>query len=508
MKSFFLLILIVGFVLFLNIFPNYYAYQNTPFGQTFSGQASWFDPWDINVYVSAIKWGQKNGILLKNTYTTEEHSPLLIYPVYTLIGKLFPQTNPFLLFHLSALLAGFILLITLWQFLKIFLPSKNQTLIALFLISLGGGAGWLFFPKIPSADLFMTGFTFLSHFQRAHEGLGVIFYLLSLIFFYLGVVKVKQLFYLFSLVFLLLLIPFYPYYLLSYFLINGLFSGYHFIKTEQAKPLQYLVGNLLINGLVFFLYYQHIQGNPGFSGVLSQKLNTPDLLQIILGYGVLTPLLIYQLFFSKDEKTIFLNLWFWISLSLAFLPFGFARFYLRILFFPAVLLILLNIKHFSEQLKITQKIILITLALVLPISSLYITYKRLSETEKGNPWYYLDSSKQEAFNFLKKTGEGRGVLSSYNFGNLVPAKTSSKVYFGHLLQTPDAELKTQNILKFYANSMEEEQAMQFLDQENIDFIVWGEEEQSILLSTNQSGELKYQFLKPVFQKDNLFIFTP
>ncbi len=53
-----ILLIIISFAVFVNLFPNYYAYVNTPSGYIFSGQASWFDPWDINIYVTAIKWGQ------------------------------------------------------------------------------------------------------------------------------------------------------------------------------------------------------------------------------------------------------------------------------------------------------------------------------------------------------------------------------------------------------------------------------------------------------------------
>lgn len=501
-------LLITTFVLFLNAYPNYYAYLNTPEGKVFSGQASWFDPWDINVYVGALKWGQTNGVLLGNTYTTTAHSPVLMYIPYTLTGYFFPELDPFLLFHLLAGIVGFILLLVLWQVIKIFLLSSNFSLIALILISLGGGLGWLFFPQTPSADLFMTGFTFLSHFQRAHEGLGIIFYLLSLTLFYLAAIKEKLSLNLLSLFFLILLLFFYPYYLLSYTLIGGLFTIYLHLKNDIKKPFLFLIFNIFLSTVVLYFYWNHLQGNPGFDGVLSQELKTPDLVQLLLGYGVLIPMLFYQLKKGgRSHAYFFLNLWFFISLLLSFLPLGFARFYLRTLFLPLVLLTLLTLKPLAKKLKVTPKILLLVLVFILPVSSLYITYKRMYEVVQNNNWYYLTSSDQKMLDILRQEGSGKGILTSYTLGNIIPAQTESKVYFGHLLQTPKAQEKIPNIIKFYSHNLTEEEARNFLNQEKISYIVYGREEQEITFSATGDKQLKYKFLKPVFFEGGTYLYT-
>ena len=98
-KQLLLIILASIIFIFINHFPNYYAWKNTPEGFTFSGQASWFDPWDINVYVSAINWGQSHGFLMQNVYTSQPNKPIFYYPLYTLLGIVFPNTDVFILFH-------------------------------------------------------------------------------------------------------------------------------------------------------------------------------------------------------------------------------------------------------------------------------------------------------------------------------------------------------------------------------------------------------------------------
>ena len=154
------LIFITLLVLLCNFFPNYWAYINTPAGKTFTGQASWFDPWDINLYVAAIKSGQTNGLLLNNMYTTTPNNPILFYPLYTFSGLLFQNINPFLIFHLFAAVFGTFLILTIWKITAVFLKNPRDRLVALFLTITGGGIGWLVFPNFSSADLFITSFTY------------------------------------------------------------------------------------------------------------------------------------------------------------------------------------------------------------------------------------------------------------------------------------------------------------------------------------------------------------
>ena len=147
----------------LNNFPNYYGYLKKPDNSFYSGQASWFDPWDLNVYAGAVKWGQSGKILLENLYSTETpQKAILYYPTYTFLGFLFRRADPFVLFHCAAFLLGGVLIIAIFLMIKVFIRQKMLSLLALFLIVFGGGLGWLFFPKTASADLFITGFTFIT----------------------------------------------------------------------------------------------------------------------------------------------------------------------------------------------------------------------------------------------------------------------------------------------------------------------------------------------------------
>lgn len=506
--SIFIFLLITVIVLGLNSFPNYYAYVKTPGGMSYSGQASWFDPWDINVYVAAIKWGQEGNTLLQNAYTTTQHNQVLMYPLYTVSGYLLRSIPPYLEFHILAIFFGFLLLFGLWRLTQVFIPGNTESLVATLLIALGGGIGWLFFPGFQSSDLFITGFTFVSHFQRPHEALGILLYMTALAAFYIGASKVKFLFNLLSLASLLLLVLFYPYYIVSYFLICGFYSLVLRLKNGNKEGAFYLLINMVITIPLLLLYLGHLRSSAGLEGVISQTLNTPGIFHIFSGYGILSVFILYQLKHpNKDRRWAFLNIWFFTSLVLSFLPFGFARFYLRTLFFPAVILTILSLDIISQGIHLSRKYLLVGLLLLLPISSFYMTYKRMTEVENNNHWYYLTSTEREALKFLdSKTPQGSGALSAYTFGNYIPANTDNKVYFGHMLQTPNSQDKINKIITFYSNKFSDEEATNFLKGEGINYILFGPEERKITLSNSRLEGLKYKSLQPVFDNSEVTIY--
>ena len=151
--------------------PDVWHALNTPTDKWFSGQASWFDPWDLNVYFSVIGQGQRGAILFDNQYDSISGKPMFIYQVYTGLGKLFSPfgwSNQFI-FHFSAFLLSFFLGAIIWRFLKIFIASRRSRVLAFAIIFLGGGLGWLFYLKLMLPDISYPVFILESVLRRPHE---------------------------------------------------------------------------------------------------------------------------------------------------------------------------------------------------------------------------------------------------------------------------------------------------------------------------------------------------
>ncbi|PIY80113.1 MAG: hypothetical protein COY80_04620, partial [Candidatus Pacebacteria bacterium CG_4_10_14_0_8_um_filter_42_14] len=88
------------------------------------------------------------------------------------------------------------------------------------------------------------------------------------------------------------------------------------------------------------------------------------------------------------------------------------------------------------------------------------------------------------------------ILTEYYMGNQIPANTEARVYFGHLLQTPNAAGKQEKIREFYGGKLSDKEAKIFLIDNNIQYVYIGREEQ----------EVSYSFLRSIFEEDGVSIY--
>src|SRR3989338_3713186 len=78
-------VLIIFLAIFTSKYPTLHNALNTPKELFFTKQVSWFDAWDINAYVSYLRYGQNQGVLLENSYTLDPHQGVFVFQTYTLL---------------------------------------------------------------------------------------------------------------------------------------------------------------------------------------------------------------------------------------------------------------------------------------------------------------------------------------------------------------------------------------------------------------------------------------
>ena len=137
------------FVNLLSRGPDLVKYLSKPADRWYGGQVSWFDPWDHNVYFSAIGWGKRGNLAFPNLYDTQSIRPLFIYTAYVLIGKLtkfLNISNP-LSFHMAAIFLSSIFGVIVWWFLGIFIKEKKKKSLFTSFSSLVADWAGYFFPN-------------------------------------------------------------------------------------------------------------------------------------------------------------------------------------------------------------------------------------------------------------------------------------------------------------------------------------------------------------------------
>ncbi|MBN1564729.1 MAG: hypothetical protein JXA10_12860, partial [Anaerolineae bacterium] len=140
-------------------------------------------------YLAKMRLGTRGDWLFTIRYTHEPHDGALLFFPYILLGKLtglFVGTdNPdlptalALVFHGARIICGMLLIFCTYRFVAAFLRCPESRMLALVLISLGGGFGWLLsllgmsdlFDSLPVDFYVPEGYSFLILFGLPHLAL-------------------------------------------------------------------------------------------------------------------------------------------------------------------------------------------------------------------------------------------------------------------------------------------------------------------------------------------------
>lgn len=435
-------------------------------------------------------------ILSYNINTTAKTKGAFAYPVYTVAAVIFPKTDGIILYHIMAIVFGIGLAFGIYFLSYLLTNNAYYALCVLVLTSLGGGLGYIF---SSSADLLIPGVTSFSNFQKPHEAFAALLYYSSLLFFYLAVVKRNKHYWLFSLISLIILIPIYPYRLLSFFLITGVFVLVTASFTKKNYPFNYLgtyLGVVLPLALIYLLHFV----SSGYGTLAGYKPATIPLISLVSGYGIFLAFYVYQLRYLTNKNNllwIFLNIWIIVSFGLSILPFGMSRLYLSGLLFPIALLFVFSLRILSRRLQMPVILIsLIFFIFSLP-TSLSIFSRRIAEVKNNNIWYYIPEPIKQGLDYLESS-KIDGVLALPPLSNLIPAYSVKHVYFGIKDQSPDYDNKIYKALLFYSNKLPEKEAKAFLQDNHINLVIVSNQEKVY-------GLPSYSFLKQVYKNQSLEI---
>ena len=494
----------VSLIFFL---PDIIGYTKSDAKNLYSGNSYAWDPWDVNVYVSVIRYSQTYGFRYQNLYTTEKmQNSVIVYPFYSLEGLLLKNLNPFIIYNLSSFAVTFVLFFSIYITSLYILKNKWLALLTSILSCFAGGFGWLaIFLDIPSADTSITPFIMENVLQRPHSSLALSLYSLSLGLIYKSYKNNNKFISLSSLFCIILASTIYPYLLLSFMLVVSAFT---ILRTIKDKNKNFLYKNfiLLLGLLIFGLIYSfHFLKASGLNGVIRPNLKTPGFYPLLLGIGFFTiPLLLGLKRFRSSVKFQFLYIWLFVHIVLSYSLMGFGRYYFLGIFIPISLISVLLIRDYSTKIKLLY---IFLIFIPTSITSVVILFSRIDNVLNKNSGSYWRVTDIEAIKYIKTNFQpGENVLSTYPFSNFIPTFIPVYTYYGHYYQTSDSIQKLTNQLNFFDNKMSEDSALGFLKKEKINYIIWKNENQNWKNAVSFNIP-KYQFLKLVYKNNDYLIYT-
>ncbi len=465
--------------------PNILGYIIDHPGKYFSGQNLWFDPWDVNVYVSVIRWSQNHGLYFQNTYTTIPHKPVVLYPLYTLAGIVFKTADPQKLYHILTFVSGVILSIVIYFSSYKVTRNKKLSVASLLLTSLGGGFGWLVFKSVMSPDLYVTPFTFTSIYQKPHESIFAAASILTHINILLFAKYQRSLYLIRATMLGILSCIFYPYFFVSVILV---FLSYYLASKTLKIPIRINATSIVLFATPLVLFtaadFLYLSRSTSFENIFHPNFARIPLPHLLLGYGALSIIPILALAkFGRNPTIMFFVVWFLTNILLSQTPIGISKYFLRGLFFPLVTISLLYLKltRLDKTANFLYKMALISA----PATSLVIFLARIATVFWGieNQWVFLSQDKFNLMKFLQSY-RNEAIIANYPLSNLIPAWSANRVYAGHSYQTPNFTQRQMEQDKILKGEINKQEAKEFMQKNNI----------SIVISTNKLLETLYPFL--------------
>lgn len=502
--------LIVAAVIFVAIFfakfPTVYNWLNTPKGYWYPKNTSWYDAWDTNFQVSYMRYAQRKGVALQNTYTTVPHKPVVIYQYYTYLGLLnrFLRLDPFILYHLTTVIFSVVLIIALYFLAKVFFDDSLFRLGSFMMMVLGGGLGWI--PGMTSADLNLAGFTMVNAFEKSQEAFSTACIIFSFLFIFRYLQTPKRGALVWAVVFACGNIIFHPPFAALY-LAAGLPMAFIYFLSKKSKELFiYPLGTAVFFIIYFLLILSTWFGNPGFASVVGQSLYTVDSFSLALGFGLLSFFIFWEIMEGdrRDIKVTALKVVFLTQLFLLLSPLGFHLYFAKGIFIWGVILGFMGIACTLEKKNI--QMVVITALVSVSILTRIVVFNSLMNASVKNSFFFLVKGEGDALAFMSGLPADSAVLSLYRMGNYIPAHTDSRVYYGHKFQTPDNSETLRKAQIFYTLANEEQQR-KFLKDNHINYIYYGLEEAQLRKDDNLNPRNPFPYFPVLYSNDSAIIYS-
>jgi hypothetical protein len=473
-----------------------------------------FGLFDGNSYLAKMRQGAVDGWLFHIVYTPEPHDGTVLFTPYLAAGKLAsliaqPSSPTFvdamqLVFHASRILFGFVLVLVIYRFVAVFLVKRSLRWLALILITLGGGFGWLLnmvglggmFGSIPVDLTLPEGYTVFLLYGLPHLALAraALFGGLLLTFKALNKMLIREWLLLMVLAGLLWLIMglCVPFYIAVLFAILGVWGLATLIRYRQFPmgmfirfavgatiPLPYLVYNLTVFGKNPVLAQWSVQN----------ALPSPHPLHYMFGYGLLAVLAIpaFKWAWQRGKhRPAYLLLPAWVSAApiMAYLPIAVQRRLLEGFFVPLCIMAVMGLRLWwmnsgirtrPRRARLIWRYTTIGLVLFLLPSTLIILLSgipALSRTESANRLFH-SNAEIEALDWLNVNAEPNSViLSSLETGNYIPARASLRTFLGHSPETLYLDDKLKLADAFWSGKTSADEIEQFFRDYAIRFVIY------------------------------------
>ena len=456
---------------------------------------------DGNAYLARMGRGAQGQLLETLSFSTEPQRGALLLPALHLLGWLAgpdPRTE-LIVYHAARVLSGVGLLAASYAFLAAFIATVPWRRVALVLVALGGGLGWLIAVLVPGGawlgslppDLILPeAFSFLVLFNFVHLALARALLLLALLAYLRGrggwagglllLAGLNQ-----------------PLEIGLAGALMGLHVGLGWLLRHRvpgwpwARDLRTAVTAGLIAGPLLVYITITLRLDPLLRQWMAQNiLPSPPPIHYVLAYAVLllpAGLGLRALWRSTPRLAVLAVVWVVLAFGLAYLPVPPQRRFLEGVQLPLVALAGLGLDQLAQRWR--RPAVWVVLALSLP-TTLLIWLGALGAARQGQAPIFRPPDELAAFAWLRDNARlGDAGLAAYATGNALPAYTPLYAYVGHGPETVYLADKLPRVAAFYAAASPDADRRALLREAGIDYVLFGPPERA--LGTFDPGAAEY-----------------
>lgn len=530
-RKFFIYFLIANLYFLSGNIPLIISYLRTPNNTVFPFIHS-ENPYDYNVYLAVITEGQNGFWLFKDPFTSENTKPGIFYLYYIFLGRITSLFSlwPPVVYHLARILSVEMFIISLFLLCTKILGLSSGFWAALLSIAAT-------IPPLPvfgEPQAFRAFYPWWANLEAVkrldglpHHIFGQAMFLFSLFFIisYSKSLNLKH--YFLSLVSILIAGIVLPPVLFPAILAApctlAIMVFHHLIKNTKYKisfktVYPYFLYWICALFPLFLSWWQTRQGYPWILWLtweIAQWNKEPNFNRhLFISFGLL-PLLtlpgLIDIIKKNDKLQLFIFIWAILPLLLLFLipllNIGKIRLIFAVPFVPWAILSVISLKLIALRFKNKNIFHLLILVFIIVNLSISISYfypavkRHLNSEFYSN--IYVSNRVWRAIDFMNKNLPPKSIILSNEYvGNLIPAFTPLISYFGHINQTLDFAQKQKNTWLFYTNSLSDNLSLKFLNENNISYIYYSDDEK-----LGGESELSYGYLKEIYNNDSIRIYS-
>lgn len=511
-------------LLLLSAIPYISGLLVVPENKLFVG--TFVNPDDLSTYLSAMRQGQAGKWLYQFPFSPEPWQPKLMLLPYLVVGKIVPDHNYLLWFHLFRIGAQVFTLTVFWWWVRVVWGDRRLEIHAeqgrssencsiervqlttWLLLVFGSGFGWLLaifgVSQIWTPDLFLPEMsTFMALFHTPHFALGLG---LEVLFFGCVIKMVEsdkqwRWICLGSIVGVGCALT-YVYHLPILGLVTGLFLLGRAWQQHHIPWREWLGGGIILLPLTLLLgyYYGVAYEDPYFAAYaqFDHIIPAPSLVALLIGLGLLGILALLEArqWFGRTLSWL-VPIWAVTNILVLYVPIieftgrfvlgllvpvaTMAGFGLETAVLPAIQKhkIYNSFSNYTktpyQTLRLMFFLLMFPAALIVPI---VIAQNSMMVTDFPT---YIPQAEVEAMAWLgQQMTEDELVLADYPIGNYLPRHISGKVFLGQLDFTTDLDSKLADLDTYWHEDTSDEWRASFVAEWHIDYIYQGGYERQLM----------------------------